>query len=124
MQTNLNPTDGKPDAADPIDRISCKMNFEGLVYPGVSALVNPTKDWPAVFLACSADDRADIAGPVARGSSTTRPAAQGLADVYLRYKVPLAFLPNCTSTRPAATASARATAPSKRPVGWTVCCCG
>jgi endo-1,4-beta-xylanase len=89
VQCNLNSTDGKPGAADPIDRVSCKMNFEALVYPGVSRLIAPTKDSPPVFLACSFDDRPDIAGPAASPNATnpeTRPAPQGLADVYLRYK--------------------------------------
>jgi endo-1,4-beta-xylanase len=86
VQVNLNGTDGKADAPDPIDRISCKMNFEALVYPGVSKLVAPAKDWPPIFMACSFDDRADIAGPAAAANSDARPPAQGLADVYLRYK--------------------------------------
>jgi endo-1,4-beta-xylanase len=39
-----------------------------------------------VFLACSFDDRTDIAGAVERAGAATRPAGAGLADVYLRYK--------------------------------------
>jgi endo-1,4-beta-xylanase len=89
VQCTLNPTDGKADAPDPIDRLSCKMNFEALIYPGMTRLVNPTKDSPPVFLACSFDDRADIAGPALPANAdpaTARPAPQGLADVYLKYK--------------------------------------
>lgn len=86
VQVNLNSVAGKPDAADAVDRVSCQMNFEALVYPGVSRLINPTKEWPPVFLACSFDDRTDIAGPIAAAGAAALPAPQGLADVYLKYK--------------------------------------
>jgi acetyl esterase/lipase len=86
VQVNLNSTEGNRDAADAIDRASCKMNFEALIYPGVSRLIQPTKDWPPVFLACSYDDRPDIGGAASPAGATTRPEGQGLADVYLRYK--------------------------------------
>jgi endo-1,4-beta-xylanase len=86
IQVNLRPADGSPDAADPVDRVPCTMNFEALIYPGVSRLVQPTKDWPPVFLAASYDDRPDIAGATAAPNAATRPAATGLAEVYLRYK--------------------------------------
>jgi endo-1,4-beta-xylanase len=85
-QVLLNGSEGKPDAPDPIDRISCKMNFEALIYPGSSRLVNPTRQWPPIFMACSFDDRADIGGAIAQPNATTPPAGQGLAEVYLRYK--------------------------------------
>ena len=84
-QVALNNWDGNPTAADPIDRVSCRMNFDAFIYPGQTRLINPTKDWPPAFLACSFDDRADIAGPSAPNYAT-RPAPAGLADVYLRYK--------------------------------------
>jgi len=85
VQVNLNSTAPAANPLDAIDSVPCTMNFEALIYPGASRLVTPAKDWPPVFLACSFDDRPDIAGPAAT-SATTRPAAQGLADVYLRYK--------------------------------------
>lgn len=64
--------EGKPDAADPIDRQPCRPNFQALIYPGRSGDIQPTKGFPPVFLACSYTDRQDI--------------AEGLAETYLRFK--------------------------------------
>jgi endo-1,4-beta-xylanase len=85
-QVALSPSAGQADAADPVDRESCAMNFQALIYPGMTRQMNPTKEWPPVFLACSFDDRGDIAGAAMGPNAATRPAAQGLAEVYLRYK--------------------------------------
>src|SRR5687767_2055009 len=63
---------GSESAADPIDRESAKPNFQALIYPGQSAKIQPTKDSPPAFLAAGSLDRPDI--------------AEGLADVYLRFK--------------------------------------
>jgi endo-1,4-beta-xylanase len=59
-------------AADPIDRLSARPAFQALIYPGQSGKIIPTKDSPPAFLACGYKDRQDI--------------AEGLADVYLRFK--------------------------------------
>jgi acetyl esterase/lipase len=63
-----------PDSADPIERQSSRLNFQGLVYPGRSGDMQPTDgpDHPPAFLCASYNDRLDI--------------AEGLAEVYLRYK--------------------------------------
>lgn len=63
---------GNPDAPDPIDRVSSKPDFHGLIYPGKSHLIQPTRDSPPVFLACGYGDRPDI--------------SEGLAKVYLLFK--------------------------------------
>jgi endo-1,4-beta-xylanase len=63
---------GKEGALDLIERQSCKPDFQALIYPGRSHDIQPTKDSPPVFLACGYKDRQDI--------------AEGLADVYLRFK--------------------------------------
>ena len=63
---------GSESAADPIDRESARPNFQALIYPGQSAKIQPTKDSPPAFLAAGSLDRPDI--------------AEGLADVYLRFK--------------------------------------
>lgn len=63
---------GKPDASDPLDRVSDKPSFQALIYPGGALKIVPTKDSPPAFLAASANDRADI--------------AEGLAKVYLDFK--------------------------------------
>jgi endo-1,4-beta-xylanase len=64
--------DGKPDAAEPLDRLSSRVAFQGLVYPGNAKAIQPTKDSPPAFLLCGYDDRPDI--------------SQGLAEVFLRFK--------------------------------------
>ena len=63
---------GKPDAADPLDRLSDKPDFQALIYPGRSSRIVPTKDSPPAFLAASSNDRPDI--------------SEGLTKVYLDFK--------------------------------------
>ncbi len=63
---------GRADAADPVERASCRPAFQALIYPGNSAAIVPTKNSPPAFLACGSDDRADI--------------SEGLAKVYLLFK--------------------------------------
>jgi endo-1,4-beta-xylanase len=63
---------GKADATDPVERQSSRPDFQGLIYPGKSALIIPTKDSPPAFLACGFNDRPDI--------------SEGLAKVYLLFK--------------------------------------
>lgn len=64
--------DGKADAADAIEQQSSTPNFQALMYPGRSGDIQPSKESPPVFLACSYTDRKDI--------------SEGLAEVYLRFK--------------------------------------
>ena len=64
--------EGKPGATDLIERQPCRPNFQALIYPGRSGDIQPTNNFPPVFLACSFTDRKDI--------------SEGLAEVYLRYK--------------------------------------
>jgi endo-1,4-beta-xylanase len=63
--------EGNATATDPIDRFGCKPMFQGLMYPGNSGAIAPTKDSPPAFLLCGAKDRPDI--------------SQGLANVYLLF---------------------------------------
>ena len=63
---------GKPDAADPIERMSCRPDFQGLIYPGTSGLFTAEKGMPPLFIACGYSDRPDI--------------AEGMAQLYLKYK--------------------------------------
>lgn len=67
---NFNP--GKPDAVDPLERLSNKPDFQALIYPGRSSRIVPTRESPPAFLAASANDRPDI--------------SEGLAKVYLDFK--------------------------------------
>lgn len=63
---------GKGEGKDGVDMESTRPDFQALIYPGRSGDIQPTKDSPPVFLACSYTDRKDI--------------AEGLAEVYLRFK--------------------------------------
>jgi len=49
---------GEPDAADPIDRLSSRPDFDALIYPGIRA-ENYTipKDMPVTFILCADNDR-------------------------------------------------------------------
>ena len=64
--------DGLADAADPVDRMSSRPNFEALIYPGSSRSIVVTNNSPPAFLACASDDRPDI--------------SNGLAEAYLKFK--------------------------------------
>ncbi|MES2569616.1 MAG: alpha/beta hydrolase [Verrucomicrobiota bacterium] len=69
---SLRSGEGDADAADLIDRLNAKPAFQGLIYPGRSNDIQPGKDAPPAFLACSTNDRKDI--------------SEGLAEAYLRFK--------------------------------------
>jgi acetyl esterase/lipase len=64
--------DGTPGASDPVERQPSRPAFQALIYPGRSGDIQPTKDSPPAFLAAAYNDRQDI--------------AEGLAEVYLRFK--------------------------------------
>ena len=63
---------GNPSAADAIDRESSRPGFQVLIYPGGSEKFEVTKNSPPLFIAGGYNDRQDI--------------AEGLAQVYLKYK--------------------------------------
>ncbi len=63
---------GKADAADPVERVSSRPDFQVLIYPGKSQLIQPVPGSPPAFLAAGFDDRPDI--------------STGLAEAYLRFK--------------------------------------
>ncbi len=63
---------GKSDATDPIDRMSCRPDFQVLIYPGSSSRFTVQKGMPPVFIALGAKDRDDI--------------SIGMAQLYLKYK--------------------------------------
>ncbi len=52
--------DGRADAADPIDRVSSRTNFQALLYPGLPHDLRLTAQTPPAFLACGAKDRPEI----------------------------------------------------------------
>jgi acetyl esterase/lipase len=53
----FNPTDGDPNAADPVDRLSCRPEFQIMIYPGGMGMPEtiPTNAPPAFFLAANDD---------------------------------------------------------------------
>jgi endo-1,4-beta-xylanase len=63
---------GVTDASDPVERFSSRPDFQVLIYPGKSHLIQPVAGSPPAFLAAGFDDRPDI--------------STGLAEAYLRFK--------------------------------------
>jgi len=61
-QVHLHSDDGNPNAADPIERVSSKPNFEAPIYTGSFGQIIPTKDSPPVFIMCSYDDSPGVSG--------------------------------------------------------------
>jgi endo-1,4-beta-xylanase len=70
--TSLRNDPGQPDAADPVERVSSRPDFQVLIYPGKSHLIQPVAGSPPAFMAAGYDDRPDI--------------SIGLAEAYLRFK--------------------------------------
>jgi acetyl esterase/lipase len=66
--------DGNSDstAADEIDKLGARPDFQCLIYPGKSSRIAVTKDMPQAFIVCGYGDRQDI--------------AHGMAEVYLKFK--------------------------------------
>lgn len=71
-QAAMHPAAGNASAADPIDRLDSRPDFQGLIYPGRSERIIPEKGAPPAFLVAGANDRPDI--------------SEGLANVYLLFK--------------------------------------
>lgn len=63
---------GQADATDPIERVSSRPDFQALIYPGKSHLIQPVAGSPPAFMAAGFEDRPDI--------------SVGLAEAYLRFK--------------------------------------
>jgi endo-1,4-beta-xylanase len=63
---------GKLDSADTIERVSCRPDFQVLIYPGSSSRFTVAAGMPPAFIALGAKDRDDI--------------ALGMANLYLKYK--------------------------------------
>jgi acetyl esterase/lipase len=64
--------EGSPTAADPIDRLSSKVGFFGLMYPAIPKDMPLSKDMPPAFLVCGENDRQNI--------------SQGLPELYIAMK--------------------------------------
>lgn len=64
--------DGNASAADPVDRLSSKPAFMGLLYPAIPKEMKLSKETPPAFMACGENDRLDI--------------SQGLPELYLAMK--------------------------------------
>ncbi len=64
--------DGDESSSDPIERMSSRPDFQGLIYPGKSDTFTVREGMPPVFIAYGYNDRPDI--------------STGMAEVYLKYK--------------------------------------
>jgi endo-1,4-beta-xylanase len=63
---------GDPTATDPVNKFSSRPDFQALIYPGKSQLIQPTANSPPAFMAAGSEDRPDI--------------SIGLAQAYLRFR--------------------------------------
>jgi endo-1,4-beta-xylanase len=63
---------GNAASADPVERMSCRPDYQSLIYPGSSSRFQAKAGMPPVFIALGAKDRDDI--------------ALGMASLYLKYK--------------------------------------
>jgi endo-1,4-beta-xylanase len=63
---------GNSEAADAVERQSSRPDFQVLIYPGKSQLIQPVAGSPPAFMAAGVEDRPDI--------------SVGLAEAYLRFK--------------------------------------
>jgi endo-1,4-beta-xylanase len=64
--------EGTSSAADPVDRLSSKVAFFGLMYPAIPKDMPLSKDMPPAFLLCGENDRQNI--------------SQGLPELYIAMK--------------------------------------
>jgi endo-1,4-beta-xylanase len=67
--------EGHATSDDPVERESSRPAFQGLVYPGGSQNIAPTKESPPAFMVVGYDDRPDIAEGVARAYLAFRAVA-------------------------------------------------
>jgi acetyl esterase/lipase len=63
---------GNAAAADAIEHVSSRPDFQALIYPGTSDLFTVEEGMPPLFIACGYGDRPDI--------------SKGMASLYLKYK--------------------------------------
>ncbi|MCA9062928.1 MAG: alpha/beta hydrolase [Planctomycetaceae bacterium] len=63
---------GRPDAVDPVERLSSRPDYQVLIYPGSSQRFTAREGMPPAFIALGAKDRPDI--------------SLGMAQLYLKYK--------------------------------------
>ena len=63
---------GDHNATDVIEKVSCRPDFQALIYPGSSSRFTVQTGMPPAFITLGAKDRPDI--------------SQGMAELYLKYK--------------------------------------
>ncbi len=68
----MHPEAGDPQHSDPIERVTSRPDFQGLIYPGKSGTFTVEAGMPPAFIAFGFHDREDI--------------SIGMAKVYLQYK--------------------------------------
>jgi acetyl esterase/lipase len=79
------PGDGNPQAADPIDRLNGRPNFQMIVYPGPLGVPKVVpKDAPPLFMVCANDDRDPSAAVVQLLSGYRAAGVPVEAHIYAR----------------------------------------
>jgi endo-1,4-beta-xylanase len=74
---------GDPNAADPVDRLSSRPDYLGLVYgPGRKSPEESLKDFPPTFLLCAAGDSGNAIGSAQLFADLTRAGATAEIHVY------------------------------------------
>jgi endo-1,4-beta-xylanase len=95
---------GKPDAADPIDRASSRPDFVALIYPGIRAeTYTIPKDMPPTFLLCADNDAGPSAALAALYPMLKAAKVQTELHVYATGGHGFGVNPNTKSQAPVAT---------------------
>jgi acetyl esterase/lipase len=77
-----NPTDGDPNATDPVDRVNCRADFQISIYPGPVGIPEQIPaDVPPAFVLVANDDRGHVE-PVLRQLAQYRQARRSV-EVHL-----------------------------------------
>ena len=72
MSTAVTGTPASKRVLDPIDRVSSKLDFASLVYPGTWPDLHITADTPPMWLLCGSDDRPEVVA--------------GITNIYLKLR--------------------------------------
>jgi acetyl esterase/lipase len=95
---------GKPESADPIDRLSSRPDFDALIYPGIRA-ENYTipKDMPVTFMLCADNDKGPSAALAGLYPMLKAAGIQTEVHVYASGGHGFGINPNTKSKSPVAT---------------------
>ena len=95
---------GKPDAADPIDRLGSRPDFDALIYPGIRAdRYTIPSDMPVTFMLCADNDAGPSAALAGLYPMLKAAKIQTELHVYATGGHGFGINPNTRSTAPVAT---------------------